>query len=58
MELQLRKNILFDILPSGNKSNAVMIYGKDIEQTHLKFKQKAIRLGISRDVIEFTEAFR
>ena len=62
MESQLRKSILFDVLdgipPSGKESKAVMSYRKDIEQSYLTLKEEAIRLGISRDVIEFTEDFR
>ena len=62
MESQLRKSILFDVLdgipPTGSESNAVMSYRKEIEQSHLFLEQEAMRLGISRDVIEFTEDFR
>ena len=62
MESQLRKSILFDVLdgipPSGNESKAVMNFRKDIEQSHLRLEEEAMRLGISRDVIEFTEDFR
>ena len=62
MESQLRKSILFDVIdgipPTGNESKAVMSYRKDIEQCHLTLEQEAMRLGISRDVIEFTEDFR
>ena len=62
MESQLRKSILFDVLdgipPSENESKAVMSYRKDIEQSHLTLEEEAMRLGISRDFIEFTEDFR
>ena len=62
MESQLRKSILFDVLDgipsSGNESKAVLDYRKDIEQSHLTFEEEAMKLGISRDVIEFTEDFR
>ena len=62
MESQLRKSILFDVLdgipPAGNESKAVMSYRKEIEQSHLTLEEEAMRLGISRDVIEFTEDFR
>ena len=62
MESQLRKSILFDVLdgipPSGNESKAVMNYRNDIEQSHSTLEEEAMRLGISRDVTEFTEDFR
>ena len=62
MESQLRKRILFDVLdgipPTGNESKAVMSYRKEIEQSHLTLEEEAMKLGISRDVIEFTEDFR
>ena len=65
MESQLRKSILFDVLdgipPSGNESKAVLCYRKDIEQSQKTLEEEeeeAMRLGISRDVIEFTEDFR
>ena len=62
MESQLRKSILFDVLdgipPTGNESKAVMSYRKEIEQSHLTLEEEAMRLGISRDVVEFTEDFR
>ena len=35
-----------------------MNYRKDIEQSHLTLEEEAMKLGISRDVIEFTEDFR
>ena len=31
---------------------------KEIEQSYLTLEEEAMRLGISRDVIEFTEDFR
>ena len=62
MESKLRKSILFDVLdgipPTGNESKAVMSYRKEIEQSHLTLEEEAMSLGISRDVIEFTEDFR
>ena len=62
MESQLRKNILFDVLdgipPSGNESKAMMSYRKEIEQSYLTLEEEAMSLGISGDVIEFTEDFR
>ena len=62
MESKLRRSILFDVLdgipPSGNESEEVMSYRKDIEQNHSSLEEEAMRLGISRDVIEFTEDFR
>ena len=35
-----------------------MNYRNDIEQSHLTLEEEAMRLGISRDVVEFTEDFR
>ena len=62
MESQLKKNILFDVLdgipPSGNESKTVMSYRKDLEQSYLTLEEEAMKLGISRNVIEFTEDFR
>ena len=62
MESQLRKSILYDVLdgipPTGNESKEVMSYRKEIEQSNLTLEEEAMRLGISRDVIEFTEDFR
>tara|TARA_B100000579_G_scaffold198004_1_gene161891 strand:+ start:232 stop:423 length:192 start_codon:yes stop_codon:yes gene_type:complete len=63
MESELRKNILFDVLdgipPSGDESKAMMNYRKNIEQSHLTLEEEeAMRLGISKAVIEFTEDFR
>ena len=62
MESELRKSILFDVLDgiplSGNESRAVMSYRKDIEQSNLTLEEEAMNLGISRDIIEFTEDFR
>ena len=62
MKSQLRKSILFDVLdgipPSGKESKVVMSYRKDIEQNHLTLEEEAMKLGISRDVLEFTEDFR
>ena len=62
MELKLRKSILFDVIDgiplSGNESKAVKSYRKDIEQSNLTLEEEAMNLGISRNVIEFTEDFR
>ena len=62
MESELRKSILFDVLdgipPLGNESEAVISYRKYIEQSNLTLEEEAMNLGISRDVIEFTEYFR
>ena len=62
MESQLRKSILFDVLdgipPTGNESKAGMSYRIEIEQSNLTLEEEAMRLVISRDVIEFTEDFR
>ena len=62
MESKLRKSILFDVFdgipPSGNESKAEMRYRKDIEQSHLTLEEEAMRLGIIRALIEFTEDFR
>tara|TARA_B100000579_G_scaffold232525_1_gene190528 strand:- start:532 stop:720 length:189 start_codon:yes stop_codon:yes gene_type:complete len=62
MESELRKSILFDVLdgisPLGNESEAVISYRKYIEQSNLTLEVEAMNLGISRDVIEFSEDFR
>tara|TARA_Y100001968_G_C19170538_1_gene625412 strand:- start:290 stop:478 length:189 start_codon:yes stop_codon:yes gene_type:complete len=62
MESKLRKSIIFDVLDgipaSGDESKAVINYRKDIEQSHLILEEEAMKLGISRDIIEFTEDFR
>ena len=62
MESQLKKSILFDVLDgipsSGNESKEVTSYRKTIEQNYLILEEEAMNLGISRDVIEFTEDFR
>tara|TARA_Y100001968_G_scaffold314771_1_gene340551 strand:- start:174 stop:362 length:189 start_codon:yes stop_codon:yes gene_type:complete len=62
MESQLKKSILFDVLDgipySGNESKEVLSYRKAIEQNNLILEEEAMNLGISRDVIEFTEDFR
>tara|TARA_B100000965_G_scaffold338890_1_gene306288 strand:+ start:2512 stop:2700 length:189 start_codon:yes stop_codon:yes gene_type:complete len=62
MESQLRKSILFDVLdgipPSGKESRVEIIYRKEIEKNNLTLEIEAMNLGISRDVIEFTEDFR
>ena len=62
MESQLKKSILFDVLDgipsSGYESKEVISYRKAIEQNNLTLKEEAMNLGISRDVIEFTEDFR
>ena len=62
MESQFKKNILFDVLDgvpsSENESNEYLSYRKMIEQNSLILEEEAMKLGISRDVIEFTEDFR
>ena len=62
MELELKKNILFDVLdgipPSSNECNEVLTYRKLIEQNNLILEEEAMKLGISKDVNEFTEDFR
>ena len=62
MEFELKKNILFDVLdgipPSINESKEVLIYRKLIEENKLILEEEAMKLGISRDVYEFTEDFR
>ncbi len=62
MDSQLKKSILFDVLdgiPSSvNESKEVINYRKAIELNNLALEEEAMNLGISRDVIEFTEDFR
>ena len=62
MELQQKKSILYDVLDcipsSGNESKEVLSYRKAIEQSNLILEKEAMNLGISRDIIEFTEDFR
>tara|TARA_Y100001968_G_C19363181_1_gene720966 strand:+ start:689 stop:877 length:189 start_codon:yes stop_codon:yes gene_type:complete len=62
MHSKLKKRILFDVLdgiPStGDESAEVIRYRKAIEQNYLTLEEEAMNLGISRDVIEFTEDFR
>ena len=62
MELELKKNILFDVLdgipPSIDERKEVLTYRKLIEQNYLILEEEAMKLGISRDVYEFTEDFR
>tara|TARA_Y100001968_G_scaffold315937_1_gene343131 strand:- start:959 stop:1147 length:189 start_codon:yes stop_codon:yes gene_type:complete len=62
MKSQLKKNIIFDVLdgipPSTNESKEVISYRKAIEKNNLTLEEEAMKLGISRDVIEFTEDFR
>ena len=62
MELELKKNILFDVLdgipPSTNERNEVLSYRKLIEQNNKILEEEALKLGLSRDVTEFTEDFR
>ena len=62
MESKLKKRILFDVLDgipsSGNESKEVINYRKAIEKDYLTLEEEAMNLGISRDVIEFTEDFR
>ena len=62
MQSKLKKRILFDVLdgipPSGNESKEIISYRKAIEQNHLTLEEEAMNLGISRDLVEFTEDFR
>ena len=62
MELELKRNILFDVLdgipPSKNERKEVLIYRELIEQNNLILEEEAMKLGISYDVNEFTEDFR
>tara|TARA_B100000579_G_scaffold400569_1_gene382319 strand:+ start:299 stop:487 length:189 start_codon:yes stop_codon:yes gene_type:complete len=62
MQSKLKKRILFDVLDgipsSDNESKEVIGYRKAIEENYLTLEQEAMNLGISKDVIEFTEDFR
>ena len=62
MESKLKKSILFDVLdgipPSKNESEEILNYRKLIEQNNLFLEEEAMELGISKDIIEFTEDFR
>ena len=62
MDSQFKKCILFDVLDgipsSGNECKDAIIYRKAIEQDYLILEEEAMNLGMSRDVIEFTEDFR
>ena len=62
MQSKLKKKILFDVLDgipsSGNESEEVIKYREAIEQNYLTLEEEALNLGISRDVMEFTEDFR
>ena len=62
MQSKLKKIILFDVLDgipsSGNESKEVTSYREAIEQNFLRLEEEAMNLGLSRDVIEFTEDFR
>ena len=62
MEPRLKRSILFDVLDgipsSGNENKEIMSYRKSIEQNNLTLEIEAMNLGISREVIEFTEDFR
>ena len=62
MEPRLKRSILFDVLDgipsSGNENKEIMSYRKAIEQNNLTLEVEAMNLGISREVIEFTEDFR
>ena len=62
MRSELRKSIIFDVLDgipsSGNESKEVISYRKAIENNIATLEEEAMNLGISRDVIEFTEDFR
>ena len=62
MELELKRNILFDVLdgipPSENERKEVLTYRELIEQNSSILGEEAMKLGISEDVNEFTEDFR
>ena len=62
MESELKKSILFDVLdgipPSINESIEVMSYRKALEENNLTLEEEALNLGISGNVVEFTEDFR
>ncbi len=46
--------MLDGIPPATNENKEVMIYRKAIEQNNLTLEEEAMKLGISRNVIEFT----
>ena len=62
MKSKLKKRILFDVIDgipsSGNESREVIKYREAIEKNYLTLEEEALNLGISRNVIEFTEDFR
>ena len=62
MESKLKKSILYDVLdgipPSRDENDESLIYRKKIEYNIRALEEEAMRLGISRDIIEFTEDFR
>ena len=62
MQSKLKRRILFDVLDGipflGNESKEMIIYRQAIEENILTLEKEAMKLGISRDVIEFTEDFR
>ena len=62
MESQQRKSIFFDVLdgipPSSNESQVALSYRSEIEESNIAMEEEAMNLGLSRDIIEFTEDFR
>ncbi len=62
MESKLRKSILYDVIdgipPSSNETDEDLMYRKKIEENNLALEEEAMNLGISRNIIEFTEDFR
>ena len=62
MESKLRESILYDVIDgipsSNNETDEDLMYRKKIEENNLALKEEAMNLGISRDIIEFTEDFR
>tara|TARA_Y100001968_G_C18787470_1_gene449615 strand:- start:325 stop:513 length:189 start_codon:yes stop_codon:yes gene_type:complete len=62
MQSKLKKRIFYDVLdgipPSINETDEILIYRKNIENNNLALEEEALNLGISRNVIEFTEDFR
>ena len=62
MDYQLKKSIIYDVLDgipsSANEKQEVISYRKAIEHNYLILEVEAMNLGMSKDVIEFTEDFR
>ena len=62
MESKLKKSVLFDVLDgipsSPNESEEILRYRRAIETSNLILEEEAMNLGISKDVMEFTEDFR